>query len=118
MEEKVISYLEELSDKTLLQWWNEYCVEECYDNYIYDIDEFDDIMQNEDPYDIARKVFYGEFCPVCEYFTFNGYGNLTSIYEYEIPEHIYLTDLADYIIRNDYDFNDIDLREILDNDEE
>lgn len=118
MEEKVISYLEELSNKTLLTMWNEYCQEECYDDYIYNIEEFDEIMQNEDPYDIARQVYYGDFCPVCDYFKFNGYGNLKSIDEFELQEYIYLSDLADYIIRNDYDFNDLDLREILDNEEE
>lgn len=51
------------------------------------MDEFNEIFWNTKPSDIAARIFYGysdvyghssEFNPNCEYFYFNGYGNLVS----------------------------------------
>ena len=55
-----------------------------YDNYFddcvyYDMDEFDELLSNHTPMEIARMIFYdGEFNPNDEYFYFNAYGNLES----------------------------------------
>lgn len=51
------------------------------------MDEFDEIFRNTKPSEIAARIYYGwsdryghssEFNPNCEYFYFNGYGNLVS----------------------------------------
>jgi hypothetical protein len=114
MLDRIKSYLDELDDSTLLNMWNEYCHEGNCDDVIYDIEEFDEIFQDTEPHNLACRVYYGEFCPQCEYFTFNAYGNLESIDYYELKNYIYIDDLANYIIDNDYDFRDNDIREILD----
>lgn len=45
----------------------------------YDMDEFDEVMSNYTPTEIAQMIFYGgEFSPNDEYFRLNAYGNLES----------------------------------------
>lgn len=111
-------YLEELEPRYLLPMWQDYCMNNNYDDLIYDMEEFDEIFQNDEPSYIANRIFYGDFNPNDEYFTFNGYGNLVSFDSFDILEHISLTDLVVYIIDNDEDFGDSDLREILDNEDD
>lgn len=64
----------------LVARWNEYCDENnMMDDYIYSMDEFDEIMGGMTPLEIAQRIFYGhEFNPNHDYFWFNGYANLES----------------------------------------
>lgn len=108
-------YLEELEPRYLLPMWNEYCSINDYEDWIYNMEELDELLVDRKPSYIANRIFYGEFNPNDEYFTFNGYGNLVSFDSFDIAEHISITDLVEHIIDNDEDFGDSDLREILDN---
>lgn len=46
--------------------------------YPYTMDEFDEVMQNYTPYDIALHARHEGFNPNDKYFSFNGYANLVS----------------------------------------
>lgn len=67
---------------------------------LYDMDMFDELMgayaEKEGAWQLACRVVYGKFHPVCDYFGFNGYGNLVSYSDYEYQEM--LRDCIDEII--------------------
>lgn len=113
---QIKEYLESLSDGELLSIYNEY-TDTTYCERVYSMDEFDEICDGMTASDIARRCFYGKFNPNDEYFTFNGYANLES--SNYLEDFIDLDDLADYCISNDEDFDDQEIRDILDaNDED
>ena len=87
-----------------------------YDDRIYDMEEFDEIMDGMSPWNIATKIFYGDFRPNDNYFRFDGCANLES-FDY-ISDEVDLEEIADYIVDNDEDFDDSDIREILDEENE
>ena len=108
---EIVSYIEGLNIEEQVALHNAYAFEDDTGDVIYSMEEFDEICDCFPPLEIANKIFYGEeFCPAHNYFWFDGYGNLASS---DFPE-IYLTDIADYCIRNDEDLGDADIREILD----
>ena len=80
-EQAIKSYVEHLSGgdlAVLLQHMNGY--DGCFDyaSY-YDMDEFDELMSNYNPMQIAQMIYFGDyFNPNDEYFRFNAYGNLES----------------------------------------
>lgn len=105
--------LENMSDSELISIWNEYQSNINGDSYIYDMDDFDEIMSGYKPWEIARCCFYsGKFCPANSYFWFNGYGNAESS-DYPI-DRIYIDDMIDYIIENNDSLYNDDVQEILD----
>ena len=109
--QEIISYIWGLSTEEQVALNNAYAFEDNVDAIFYSMDEFDEICDCFSPLEIANKIFYGdEFCPAHDYFWFNGCGNLESS---NFPE-IYEEDIADYCIRNDEDFSDDSIREILD----
>lgn len=80
-EQAITTYVTSLNgdDLTyLLQHMNGY--DGCFDDCVYyDMDEFDELMSNYTPMEIAQMIFYGEdFNPNNDYFRFNAYGNLES----------------------------------------
>lgn len=79
---KLIDLAENYDEDDLLQdYYNNYP-----DSQVCNMDEFDDIMQGFEPFEIVRMTFYGEFNPNDSHFTFNGYGNLKSLSEGELTE--------------------------------
>ena len=79
-EEAIRNYVEHLIGDdlaNLLQHMNSY--DGCFDeaNY-YDMDEFDELMSNYSPMEIAQMIWFGEFNPNDGYFRFNAYSNLES----------------------------------------
>ena len=109
--------LENMSESQLYIIVNEYFDKaNYYDDRIYDMDEFNEIMSGMSPSDIATKIFYGDFRPNDNYFRFDGYANLQS-FDY-ISDEVDLEEIADYIIDNDEDFDNSDIREILDEEDE
>ena len=109
--------LENMSESQLYIIANEYFDKtEYYDDRIYDMDEFDEIMSGMSPSDIAMKIFYGDFRPNDNYFKFDGYANLQS-FDY-ISDEVDLEEISDYIVDNDEDFDNSDIREILDEEDE
>ena len=80
-EQAIKSYVEHLIGDDLaylLRHMNAY--DGCFDeaNY-YDMDEFDELMSNYSPMQIAQMIYFGDdFNPNDDYFRFNAYGNLES----------------------------------------
>ena len=115
--EMIKDLLENMSESQLYIIVNEYFDKtNYYDDRIYDMDEFDEIMSGMSPSEIATKIFYGDFRPNDNYFKFNGYANLES-FDY-ISDEVDLEEIADYIVDNDEDFDNSDIREILDEENE
>ena len=80
-EQAIRTYVENLSKGELvelLQHMNGY--DGCFDDCIYyDMDEFDELMSDYSPMQIAQMICFGDyFSPNDEYFRFNAYGNLES----------------------------------------
>lgn len=117
IEEKLTAYIEELEDYKAISLHNEYCEHDRrYDDHIYDMDEFNEIVGECLPSDVARMCYYGDFCPVNSHFWYNGYGNLISS-DYpttDINSPFYVNDIVKYIVNNDDDLGNEEIREILD----
>ena len=98
-EQAIRNYVENLSKDELvelLQHMNAY--DECFEDCIYyDMAEFDDLMLNHTPMEIAQMIFYGgNFNPNYDYFRFNAYGNLESAHWKDVEDEA--EDLVDDII--------------------
>jgi hypothetical protein len=120
MEEKVIEIqgiLEGLNDSEIIEIFNKYCETVNYcDDIIYDND--DDFLDNnfQSPSECIKVVNFSNYSYNHKYVQFNGYGNMESTND--VGEFISYSELADYIVRNDEDFNNDEIREALDEDED
>lgn len=89
----------------------EFISEEYFDDTLYDMDDFDEIMYGMKPYDIARKIWFGDFNPMSDYWKFDGCGNLESLecvsdwIDCYVPESEFYTWLLDggYITSEEVD---------------
>ena len=85
----------------------------------FDMEEFDFILEEFAPSEVANMIFYGDFNPNNEYFRFNAYGNLESANNWDIVEEYrdYISEIASYIVeyKDKIDIYDEGLQEILDN---
>ena len=113
--EKIIDLIQEMDTSEQVCLHNEYCYKtNCFDDEIFTIDQLDELCNGQDLYWVACRCFYGDFNPTAEYIKFNGYGNFQSIYQFEIPNYIDENEIANYILDNDVDFENNDIRYILD----
>lgn len=58
------------------------------DLYIYDMNDFNEIMYGQSPLWIATRIFFGKFDLTDEFFKYNGYGNLESLNFYEYGDEL------------------------------
>ena len=73
---------------------------------LYDMDDFDLVMEGYTPTEVVQRTFFGDFNPNGDYFFFNGYANLESIYEWEMEGHF--EPIIDEIVDNMlYNYNDL-----------
>lgn len=107
--------INDLSDNDIFEMWNEYAQKNYYDE-IYSIDDFDDIMEETSPTDIANSIYFGEYNPNDNYFQFDGYGNIKTTNN--IEEFADYGELAEYICDNDDDLGNSELRDFLDEEDE
>ena len=71
--------IDNLSDDEIITEYNEYCESmNDMDSIVYDMYEFNEIVSNLTPMELASCVVYGEFNPADDWFTFDGRGNLQS----------------------------------------
>lgn len=123
MEEKIKSIIEEMDDGDKIALWNESCRECGYsDDEIYNMEDFDELMESYSPLDIVRKTYYGKnFEPGDAYFCFDGYANLVSLcYAEDKNSPFYIDDLISRIMRNENAFGNDEIAAVLngDNDED
>ena len=73
---------------------------------LYDMDDFDTIMEGYTPTEVVQRTFFGDFNPNGDYFYFNGYANLESIYEWEMQDHFepIIDEIIDSML---YNYDDI-----------
>lgn len=88
------------------------------DNAVYPMDNFNELLQGREPWEIARAAYYGEFYPTDSYFRFNVYGNLESTNNPVQEGWIDLGDLAAYAIDYNESFGDSEIQALLDQWEE
>lgn len=58
------------------------------ENDIYCMDEFEDVFRDYTPTQLATVIHFGEYNPINEYFTFDGYGNIKTLNNYEYQKLI------------------------------
>ena len=112
--DRIIGILEDMTDDEIIAVHDEYCVKNnLMDDYIYDMEEFDEVMDGETPSAIISHCRV-DFSINNKYFSFDGYDNCFS---FDYPDaHIYITDIAEYIDSEEYAFNNTEIEEILEED--
>ena len=119
--EAIKKVLEGMDTADIIAVHNAYCESDSnMDDYIYNMGEFDEIMNCYTPWEVARACFYGhEFCPAHDYFRFNGYANLESFdFAPGGNSGIYISDIAAYIDRTGDNLYNDEIEEVLDEYEE
>lgn len=116
--ERLCEALNDMSTAELVFVHNEYCESAGYmDNWIYSMDDFDEIMSGQSPWEIARCAYYsGKFCPAHDWFWFNGYGNLES--DDFVPDIIYVPDIARFVDETENTLDNDTLCDIIEEDDE
>ena len=73
---------------------------------LYNMCDFDVMMEGYTPTELAERIFFGDFNPNGDYFYFNGYANLESIYEWEMQDHFepIIDEIIDSML---YNYDDI-----------
>lgn len=114
MKTKIIEYLENLDDQTLLELHNDYCDHNSYyDDHIYYMSDLNELLYGKAPSEIIDLA--GDINTNDDYLQYTIYG----VQSFDrISDYVDLDALADYIIDEDEDLNDDELREILDGSDE
>ena len=112
--ELIEELVENLSNDDLIYLHRNYLDEVNGYYEIYSSDEFDEIMNGRAPEWIAHRIFYGDYNPAAPYFKFNGYGNIQSIFEFELTEYIEIDEIVAYIIENENALYNDEIQAILD----
>ena len=73
---------------------------------LYNMCDFDVMMEGYTATELAERIYFGDFNPNGDYFYFNGYANLESIYEWEMEDHFepILDEIIDSMI---YHYDDL-----------
>ena len=107
--------VEDFKENKLVELWNEFCNKNCYEEIIYYFSDYEinDLFSNKTPAELIR---IGKDVDLDnKYFYFHlGKLNTTD----NIFDVVDIDELVDYIIDNDDDCNDVDIRDLLDELEE
>lgn len=121
MEEKIKSIIEEMDDDDKIALWNGSCYEYGYDgDEIYYMQEFDDLLSDNTPSEIANQIFYGGgFNPNHDYFARDGYAKLVSFDDVDDEDSpFYIDDLVNRIVRDENAFGNDEIAAVLNGDED
>jgi hypothetical protein len=77
-----------------------------YDSMIFENDPYIINDYFPDSFKALQAMFYGEYSPNHEFFTLNGYGNLESINDYNIMDHINIYEIIGDIYKDPYNYVD------------
>lgn len=112
--EAIIAKLIDDESPEIAEAYGEFCDANGYQR-IYSMDEFDELMEDKTPWEVARCAFFGDFNPTYDWFWFNGYANLESgAYLSDTPMDA--SELAEYAVDHDKDFGIGEIREVLNSD--
>ena len=113
MRDEVLEMLRDMDDE-LIEIHNAYCEKVNYtDDMIYSMSMLNEFYYGKDPLDIILDAYNGAFNPNDNWFRWNGYGNLEST-DRPIDNWIDIDEIADYIVENDEDLGNKDIRDLLD----
>lgn len=115
--QKLVDYINSMDTDEKIALHNTYCdAANCMDDCIYTMDDMEDVLDGVDKWELVRMLRFGNFDFMEDFWGFNGYGNLDSYNEWELP--IFAEDIADYILQNEDDLSNSELAEILEDDDE
>ena len=112
--QKLVDYINSMGVEEKIALHNSYCdAVNCMDDWIYSMDELDEVLDGRTPTNILERAFYGRFSPNDSFFWFNGYANLGSAsWAEELP--IFAIDIANYILSEKDSLGNDEIQEILD----
>ena len=115
--QKLVDYINGMGIDEKLALHNAYCdAANCMDDWIYTMDELEEILDGVDKWELVRMIRFGDFDFMKDFWGFNGYGNLDSYNAWELP--IFASDIADYILPEEDSLNDDKIQEMLDEEDE
>lgn len=101
--------LEEISDLDVVQYWNDYCADNSYEDSIYLY--LDDLAESlcDSPVEFARRIYFGEVSSWNDnYFTFDGNVNIVSFNSLNGKNSpIDFDALAEWLEEHSYDYREI-----------
>lgn len=92
----VLEALENMELDELLAAWNEYAREYRYDDEIFTLDEFSDLIADRPATWLMDRIYYGDYNPSADLITFNGCGNIQSVTWAELTDYMDYDELAEY----------------------
>ena len=105
-------YIKDLRDYEQVNLWNDYCeAQDCCDNQIGRMEDFDDLFYGLSPLEIIRRLD-GTFNPNHAWFYFDGWGDVCSTDRPE-DEVIQQDDIAEYIDESGDSLYDSGIAELL-----
>lgn len=101
-----------MHDYDIVAVHNDYCQRNNYmDDYIYNMEEFDDLFYGLSPLEVAEKIYGEDFNPNDSYFIETIYG----VESFDDPEdHAWIVEIAEYCYDHDEDFGMDEIRDYLD----
>ena len=113
--ENIREVVEYFKETKLVELWNEFCDKNYYEEVIYYLsdDEINDLFSNKTPAELIRMGSDVDLDNKYFYFHLNELKTTDNIFDV-----VDIDELVDYIIDNDNDCNDTDIRDLLDELEE
>ena len=128
--EKFEEIFKTLDDSEKVELWNELCDDYAYEEWLYNMDDLDDLLGGRKPSELLTMV-HDDFNYNDDYFYFDGYGRLRSVNYLEIffsqgtgdigEIYEWLKDndkLQEFAEENDPDYNEEEWEEDEDNEDE
>lgn len=111
--EQIETILNDMYDDEIIAIHNRYCDANHYEDQIYPNDDatLDEVMGECTFSEAACKLYYSDYRYNDSYFWFNGNGNLES--SYNPRDNIFVSDIARYVVDNEDDLDNMDLREAI-----
>ena len=113
--ENIKEVVEDFKENKLVELWNEFCDKNYYEERIYYLsdDEINDLFDNKTPAELIRMGSNVDLDNKYFYFHLGELNTTDNIFDV-----VEIDELVDYIIDNDNDCNDTDIRDLLDELEE
>ena len=113
--ENIREVVEDFKENKLVELWNEFCNKNYYEEVIYYLsdDEINDFFSDNTPAELIRIGKDVDLDNKYFYFHLNELNTTDNIFDV-----VDIDELVDYIIDNDNDCNDTDIRDLLDELEE
>ena len=103
--------VEDFKENKLVELWNEYCDKNYYEERLWYLSDYEinDLFSNKTPAELIRMGKDLDLDNKYFYFHLNELNTTDNIFDV-----VDIDELVDYIIDNDDDCNDIDIRDLLD----